>query len=164
MAGRDTWRAATSTAEMAQRFDVEQRKVTEILGIEAGYLYRDSPVVARAKGEPPDASRTYLPSTWPGARLPHVWLEDGSALHDRLSPTSFALLRLGGTRADTSLLERAIRTLGAPLEVHDFRDTAPREVYGYGLLLVRPDLHVAWRGNEPPEDPGALARRVTGNA
>ncbi len=37
MNGRLTWRAATSRAEMGTAFDAEQRKVTEILGIEAGY-------------------------------------------------------------------------------------------------------------------------------
>jgi hypothetical protein len=39
-----------------------------------------------------------------------------------------------------------------------------RAVYGYDLLLLRPDLHVAWRSNRPPDDPERLAAIVTGNA
>jgi hypothetical protein len=37
-------------------------------------------------------------------------------------------------------------------------------VYGYDYLLVRPDLHVAWRGNRMPEQAEDLARTITGHA
>ena len=33
----------------------------------------------------------------------------------------------------------------------------------FHLLLIRPDMHVAWRGNAPPEDPRALAAMATGH-
>jgi 2-polyprenyl-6-methoxyphenol hydroxylase-like FAD-dependent oxidoreductase len=163
MAGRESWRAAATHAEMARRFDVEQRKVTEILGIEAGYQYVDSPIVAPEAGERPDPdNRSYVPTTWPGARLPHVWLDDGSALHDRLG-AGFTLLRLGGTRTDTSAMLAAMRATGAPLDVLEVADERPREIYGHDLLLIRPDLHIAWRGDRAPSDPTALAARVTGH-
>jgi hypothetical protein len=38
------------------------------------------------------------------------------------------------------------------------------EIYERKLVLVRPDGHVAWRADEPPEDPLALFARVTGQA
>jgi hypothetical protein len=175
MAGRDSWRAAWTPAihdatpdgvhrraEIARLFDVAQRKVTEIQGIEAGYQYVDSPIIWPEDGERPDPdAATYTPTTWPGARLPHMWLEDGTALHDRIG-WGFTLLRLGHTRADTSTFEAAIRSTGAPLEVTEISDERPREVYGYDLLLVRPDLHVVWRGHAPPVCPRAVAERVTG--
>ena len=41
---------------------------------------------------------------------------------------------------------------------------APRDVYGYDLILVRPDLHIVWRGNREPSDPARLARLATGHA
>jgi hypothetical protein len=74
------------------------------------------------------------------------------------------LLRLAGTGADTSGLEKALRASGAPLTVLEVPDEAPRQVYGYDLLLLRPDLHVVWRGNQPPEDPGEVARIAAGYA
>ena len=37
-----------------------------------------------------------------------------------------------------------------------------RELYGYDLILLRPDMHVAWRGNRPPQEALRLARMVTG--
>ena len=48
--------------------------------------------------------------------------------------------------------------------VLDIADETARADYGYDLLLLRPDLHVAWRGNQPPDDPKRLAAIVTGNA
>jgi hypothetical protein len=42
-------------------------------------------------------------------------------------------------------------------------DAAPRDVYGYDLLLLRPDMHVAWRGNALPSTPAALAAMATGH-
>ena len=75
-----------------------------------------------------------------------------------------SLLRLGGTRVDTSGLAQAMRATGAPLEVLDIGDETARAVYGYDLLLLRPDLHVAWRGNQPPDDAKRLAAIVTGRA
>jgi 2-polyprenyl-6-methoxyphenol hydroxylase-like FAD-dependent oxidoreductase len=162
MDGRDSWRAAESHQEMARRFDVEQRKVTEILGIEGGYQYVDSPIVWPAAGgdRPDPENRAYVPTTWPGARLPHVWLADGRALHDRLG-SGFTLLRLGGTRVDTSTFEVAMHGLGAPLDMLEIPDTTAREIYECDLLLIRPDLHVAWRGNTAP--PASLAALVTGH-
>jgi 2-polyprenyl-6-methoxyphenol hydroxylase-like FAD-dependent oxidoreductase len=165
MRGRfEGWRKADTREEMGRRFDVEQRKVTEILGIEAGYRYVDSPLVWSEAGEGPDPdSLQYVPTTWPGTRLPHVWLEDGSALQDRIG-YGYTLLRLGGTRADTSAIEGALRATGAPLYVLDVPDARARELYGYDLLLVRPDLHVVWRGNAAPPDAERLAAIATGRA
>jgi 2-polyprenyl-6-methoxyphenol hydroxylase-like FAD-dependent oxidoreductase len=175
MSGRLSWRAAyhpdirkntpagaAIRAEMASRFDVEQRKVTEILGIEAGYRYVGSPLVWPEAGDGPDpANPRYVPTTWPGARLPHVWLNDGAALHDRLGP-GYTLLRLGGSQADVSGVERAWRATGAPLEMLDIRDKQVREIAGFDLLLVRPDLHVAWRGNRLGDEAGTIAAVATG--
>jgi 2-polyprenyl-6-methoxyphenol hydroxylase-like FAD-dependent oxidoreductase len=162
MAGRTTWRAATSRADMAVAFDAEQRKVTEILGIEAGYRYVASPVVCNESGDGPDPdNRAYVPTTWPGFRLPHVWLEDGTALHDRLG-FGYTLLLLGNTQTDTNALEGELRATGAPLDVLRVPDKRARELYERDIVLVRPDLHVAWRGNTPPADPRGVAATVTG--
>jgi 2-polyprenyl-6-methoxyphenol hydroxylase-like FAD-dependent oxidoreductase len=175
MMGRLGWRAAydpnvrdntpegaATRARMAALFDVEQRKVTEILGIEAGYRYANSPIVWQEPGDGPDPDNpAYVPTTWPGARLPHVWLSDGAALHDRLGP-GYTLLRLGGTQADTSSLERSFRELRAPLEVLDIASPRARELYQHDLVLVRPDLHVVWRGNQFPKGAEKIALIASG--
>jgi len=47
--------------------------------------------------------------------------------------------------------------------VLDLDGEAARRVYGFDYLLVRPDLHVVWRGNVLPDDPDKIARIVTGH-
>jgi hypothetical protein len=103
----------------------------------------------------------YVPTTWPGARLPHVWLEDGRALHDLIGD-GYTLLQLAGTR-DGDALARAFAPLGAPFSTLAIDSARAREVYGFDLLLLRPDLHVVWRGNALPDDSAKLAAVATGH-
>jgi hypothetical protein len=51
----------------------------------------------------------------------------------------------------------------APCAVLDVPQTVARDVYGFDLVLVRPDLHVVWRGNTAPADPAQLAAVATGH-
>jgi 2-polyprenyl-6-methoxyphenol hydroxylase-like FAD-dependent oxidoreductase len=147
---------------LARVANVEQRKTNEMIGAELGYRYVGSPIVWEEPGGPEHLFRDYVPTTWPGARLPHVWLREGCSVHDIVGD-GYTLLRLGGTKADTSGLEQAMRSLGAPFAAVTIAQSAARDVYGYDLLLVRPDLHVVWRGNTQPSDPAQLAAVVTGH-
>jgi 2-polyprenyl-6-methoxyphenol hydroxylase-like FAD-dependent oxidoreductase len=174
--GRRKWRAAytprmrentpeglAARAEYIRLADIEQRKSNEMIGAELGYRYKDSPLIWPEPGEgPPDDFVRYVPTTFPGARLPHVWLDDGSAMQDRIGD-GYTLLRLGGTTHDADALARAFATIGAPFSLLDVLDAAPRDIYGHDLILLRPDLHVVWRGNAPPEAPERLARIATGD-
>lgn len=47
---------------------------------------------------------------------------------------------------------------------HNARTTEIREFYGCDLALVRPDQHVAWRGNKLPPDAAGLLARLVGSA
>ena len=141
---------------------VEQRKSNEMIGAELGYRYLGSPIICDEPGGPEQLFRDYIPTTWPGARLPHVWLEDGRAMQD-VCGDGYTLLRLGHTAVDMSPLETAFRARGAPLTTTIVEEDTARDVYGYDLILLRPDLHVAWRGNHAPPDAGHLAALVTGH-
>ena len=173
--GRRKWRArycpdirdATPAGEatrdaLIRTANIEQRKTNEMIGAELGYRYVGSPIVVDEPGGPEHLFREYVPTTWPGARLPHVWLGDRTPLHDRIGD-GYTLLRLRRSSADSSGLEDAMRAAGAPFQVLTIEDPAPREVYGYDLIMVRPDLHVVWRGNAAPDDPQQLAALVTGH-
>lgn len=174
--GRRAWRSAyrpnmrdntpegaETRANLTRIAEVEQRKSNEMIGAELGYVYGGSPVIWPEPGDPPEPDfMKYVPTAWPGARLPHVWLDDGRALHDRIGD-GYTLLRLAGTQADMSGLAPAFAAYGAPLTVLEIGDERPRELYGYDLLLVRPDLHVVWRGNRLPADPARLAALATGH-
>jgi hypothetical protein len=142
--------------------NVEQRKTNEMIGAELGYRYVGSPIVWEEPGGPEHLFREYVPTTWPGARLPHVWLRNGCSVHDIIGD-GCTLLRLGRTKVDTGGLERAMHAYGAPLDVTTIDEQAPRDVYGCDLILLRPDLHVVWRGNAPPADPARVAAVATGH-
>jgi 2-polyprenyl-6-methoxyphenol hydroxylase-like FAD-dependent oxidoreductase len=158
----DTPAGKQSRDILASVADVEQRKTNEMIGAEMGYRYVDSPIIMNIPGGPEHLFREYHPTTWPGARLPHVWLDDGTAMQDRL-PDGYCLLKLAGSRADTSALEQAIRARGAPLTVLEVPDRIAREIYGFDLILLRPDMHVVWRGQQPPEEPQVVAAVATGH-
>src|SRR6185295_14052766 len=161
--GRRKWRSLWRDLDQLVRVaEVEQRKSNEMIGAELGYRYAGSPLIADEAGAPEDDFRQYTPTSWPGARLPHVWLDGHAALQDRLGP-GYTLLRLGKSRADAAGLERAMERHGAPFEVLDVPDSVARDLYGFDLILLRPDLHVAWRGNRLPDVPEALAAQVTGH-
>ena len=156
-AGEETRRNLSAVA------DIEQRKSNEMIGAELGYRYVDSPIICNVPGGPEHLFRDYRPTTWPGARLPHLWLDDGTPMQDRI-PDGYSILKLGGSTADIGDLEDAIRACGAPVSVFDVPDSVARDVYGYDLILLRPDMHVVWRGQGPPADAAKVATIATGHS
>jgi 2-polyprenyl-6-methoxyphenol hydroxylase-like FAD-dependent oxidoreductase len=141
----------------------EQPKSNEMIGAELGYRYVNSPVICDIPGGPEHLFRTYQPTTWPGARLPHVWLNDGTPIQDRIPQDGFTLLKLGTKAADAKDLVEGIRRYGAPVHVLDIPDQIARDIYGYDLLLLRPDLHIVWRGNTMT-DVAEVAATATGHS
>lgn len=124
-------------------------KEFSIPGVHLGTRYEDSPIVATEPGNsPPDTANLYLPSARPGHRAPHVWLGEQNSLFDHFGQ-GFTLLRLGSA-AHAAPPDR----LPGNVPVHDLPlDCAQtRDLYGADYVLVRPDQHVAWRGNRLNED------------
>jgi len=141
---------------------IEQRKVNEMRGAELGYRYVDSPVIDNIPGGPEHLYREYRPTTWPGARLPHAWLADGSAIQDHLPTAGYTLVRLN-PKQDIAALVAAFQARRAPLTVLDVSGQSLHALYERDLLLLRPDMHVVWRGNQLPGHPHELAAVATGH-
>ncbi len=146
-------------ADVARKIQELGNAENESWGVEYGYRYDQSPVIAHEPNAPEIDPLTYAPTTWPGSRLPHVFLKDGTALFDKLG-LFFTLVVVDD--ADTAPLERAASDLGVPLDVLKLRQPELSAIYERNLLLVRPDQHVAWRGDELPADPRALLELVVG--
>lgn len=125
------------------------------LGLVLGYQYDASPVVVDDGTPLLPESQEYRPTARPGARLPHRWLPDGTSLYDQLGP-GLSLLRLHKDVEATPFIEAAAARR-VPLTVVELGDQALADHYGASLLLVRPDQHVAWRGEAVER---ALARSV----
>ena len=133
-------------------------------GLALGYRYDPSPICWPEDGAaPPDDTSRYVPSAHVGFRAPHAWLADGRSTLD-LFGRGFVLLRLGAEAPGGGPLARAAAERGVPFEVVDVAETEVRDLYERRLVLVRPDGHVAWRGDELPDDPMAVIDRVRGAA
>lgn len=131
-------------------------------GIELGYRYEGSPICVRDGTPPPELDHgLYVPSTWPGVRAPHVWLQDGRSMLD-LFGKGFTMLNLSGGSPDISDFSAVARKIAFPLEVIAVNDPTVRETYERPFVLVRPDGHVAWRGDSVPENPSEIIDQVRG--
>jgi 2-polyprenyl-6-methoxyphenol hydroxylase-like FAD-dependent oxidoreductase len=157
----DTPEHAARRAELAAKIADIGNAENESWGVELGYRYDESPVIAREDERPEIDPLTYRPNTVPGARLPHIFLDDGASVHDKLG-LWFTLLVVGN--GDGSPMKAAADGLGIPLDVVSLARPDLRAVYERNYLLVRPDQHVAWRGDALPDDPRELLELVSGRS
>jgi 2-polyprenyl-6-methoxyphenol hydroxylase-like FAD-dependent oxidoreductase len=129
-------------------------------GLNFGYFYETSPIIAY-DGEPHPAytMRDFTSTTVPGCRAPHLWLGEERSLYDALGP-GYTVIRLDPKVRVSGLVDAAAQR-GVPLAVLDV-DEPESGIYGHKLVLVRPDRHVAWRGDEEPAAPIDLIDLVRG--
>jgi 2,4-dichlorophenol 6-monooxygenase len=121
-----------------------------------------------------DPELYYTPSTRPGGRLPHVWLQAGTdtvSTLDICSAEQLTLIVGIGGEPWIRAAEKTAADLGVRLST---RSVGYRQLYDDvcgdwgrisgigdgGCLLVRPDRHIAWRSAQLPDDPAAELRRV----
>ena len=145
----DTPQGAAIRATAGDAIQASKGREFNTLGTVLGLCYRDSPLIAPdRKPAPVHDSEVYRPDARPGCLAPHAWLNDGRSLYD-LFGQGFALV--AAADADMDEVGRAIAdagALGVPLTVVCPREVPIAALYGAKLTLVRPDQHVAWRGDE----------------
>ncbi len=130
-------------------------------GLNFGYFYAGSPAIAYDDEPHPVYSMGHFTSSSvPGCRAPHFWLNGGRSVYDALGD-GFGLLRFE-TSVDSSGIVDAAAQRGVPLAVLDVDDPAAKTLYARNLVLVRPDRHVAWRGDREPPAALDLIDRVRG--
>jgi 2-polyprenyl-6-methoxyphenol hydroxylase-like FAD-dependent oxidoreductase len=157
----DSDAGAHARRELGAALERDVGREFRTIGLQLGYRYEDSPIcLPDGTSAPPDDPERLVQSARPGSRAPHVWLRDGRSTLD-LYGRGFTLLRFAGA-ADASQLERTAVDRGVRLTVVDLDEPDAAEVYERPLVLVRPDGHVAWRGDAFPVDPTALIDRVRG--
>ena len=152
--GAEGAEADAKRAELGKQFVAATRAEWESWGVQFGYRYDPSPLcVADGTAAPPDDPMTYIQTARPGSRAPHAWIAPGKSTLD-LFGNGFTLLDFG---ADA-------RAAGSPVPVQRVAidDPAIAALYGARLVLVRPDGHVAWRGDAMPGDGMALLDHVRG--
>ncbi|MBG1233256.1 FAD-dependent oxidoreductase [Aestuariivirga litoralis] len=154
-------------------------------GVEMNQRYVSSAAVTDGQKEPAfekDKELHYAPTTWPGARLPHVWVFDSLGKQhstlDLCGHGTFTLITgIGGEAwvdaakklAAEMKLDLVTRVIGPR---RDFEDHAGdwarmREISDGGCLLVRPDHHVGWRAmnasKSAEKDLGAALKKILGH-
>ena len=130
-------------------------------GLNFGYFYKDSPIIAYDGEEAPSYTMyDFSQSTVPGCRTPHLWLRDGRSLYDALG-AGFSLLRFDPAIEVGGLIAAAAKHR-VPIALLDVDGEDAAALFPRKLVLSRPDFHVAWRGDKLPDDPAALIDRVRG--
>jgi 2-polyprenyl-6-methoxyphenol hydroxylase-like FAD-dependent oxidoreductase len=130
-------------------------------GLNFGSYYDDSPIIAYdGASQPPYSMSEFTTSTVPGCRTPHFDLPGGRSLYDALGP-EYTLLRFD-REIEVGSIMRAATHSGLPLVLLDIPSGSDGGLYDRGLVISRPDQHVAWRGDGVPDDPGALIARLRG--
>src|SRR5262249_39121503 len=158
----DTPEGAIERERFGRAFADAMRHEWFTLGMHLGYRYADSAVCCPdGSAAPPDDPETYVPTARPGHRAPHASLADGRSTLD-LFGRSFVLLGLGAAAADARPLTEAAGRRGVPMRHIPLDAPDLLALYERRLVLVRPDGHVAWRGDIAPADPLAIIDRVRG--
>ncbi len=153
--------AAQLRAEVGERMKLATRVEWESLGLQIGHRYDDSPICVPDGTPPtPDDYSDYVPTSRPGSRAPHAWLSEGRSTLD-LFGTGFTLL-VFGDKTDSQPLEAALEARGVPLRVERIELPEVTALYERKLVLVRPDGHVAWRG-DAAKDAELVAATISGN-
>lgn len=131
------------------------------LGVHFGYRYSDSPIISHDGSDPPVWRwQEIVPTTWPGTRPPSLRLANGGQLFDAFGP-EFTLVDLSGTNKGERMVKQA-NHLGVPVTHLVIDDESVRAAWERELVLVRPDQHVAWRGDNPPADVDVVLNLVRG--
>ncbi|SDV47178.1 FAD-dependent oxidoreductase [Chitinasiproducens palmae] len=134
-----------------------------------GNRYIGSPVCIYNEAENPAAQQAefddavnYRPSTRAGCRAPHAWLDDGRSMLD-LFGRGFVLVYRSVAGADATQLRDAAARRGVPLTLFATDKPEVLALYEKTLVLVRPDGHVAWRGDRIDRSADEIISIVTGN-
>lgn len=148
-------------------------------GVDMNQRYRSDAVETDGQIEPAfelDAELHYQPTTWPGARIPHVWVferDSGAKLStlDLCGRGRFTLITGIGGEAWEEAAATVGKEIGLEIRVHVIGPrhavvdhsgdwARAREIADSGCVLVRPDHHVAWRAEALGADPAADLRRI----
>lgn len=154
------------------------------LGIEMGQHYSGAAIYDADEPEPfvppgraaEDPVLYHEPNTYPGCRLPHVWLNRAvpttpTSTIDIAGHGNFVLFTGIGGEAWKAAASTVSADMGVPLEAHsigfrqDWEDMyfdweRVRGVGESGAVLVRPDRFVAWRIGEVLSTPDACTARL----
>jgi 2-polyprenyl-6-methoxyphenol hydroxylase-like FAD-dependent oxidoreductase len=133
-----------------QALNKHVRSEFNIPGLQLGLRYNQSPIVATEDSPiPEDQPNRYIPSAKPGGRAPHLWI-NGESIFD-LFGLDFTLICLGQPSdlqsPDIEHWRQRFASSNVPLHILFCDNEEARQLYQATRVLIRPDHHVAWRGD-----------------
>lgn len=175
----DTPMGETRRARTAEVINT-QRAEFQAHDLEIGFSYAEGAVVPDGTEPPPrdPMGTTYHPTTRPGHRLPHAWLDHQGrkvSTHDLSeSCACFVLITGAGGDAWTAAAKETADKFQIRIKVAQIADSGTpytdptgtwatlREIEDEGAILVRPDNHVGWRSFQQLQAPAEeLSRAVS---
>ncbi|UGT61839.1 FAD-dependent oxidoreductase [Nocardia asteroides] len=174
----DTAMGETRRARAAEVVST-QRTEFQAHDLEIGFAYPEGALVPDGTDAPPrdPMGRIYHPTTRPGHRLPHTWIEHNGrrlSTHDLTENNArFVLIVAENGESWAPAAAQAAEKYGVQVKVaeigaeSEYRDpqgewSALRQISGSGAILVRPDNHVAWRSAEAVSDPSSTLVQALG--
>jgi 2-polyprenyl-6-methoxyphenol hydroxylase-like FAD-dependent oxidoreductase len=139
--------------ELGRTILIEKSTQFRHIGTQLGYTYAGSPLIVGDGTVAPEwTPNVYTPSAAPGSLAPHAWLDDGSSLYDTFGPW-FTVVDFGsGGDAEIERFTRAAAEREIPVQFVRHDSARLAELYGARLVVIRPDQHVAWRGDTVPDE------------
>lgn len=141
------------------------------IGTQLGYTYAGSPLVISDGTTAPEwTPNAYTPSAVPGSLAPHAWLADGTSIYDKFGPWFTVVAFRQDDAEDLDTFIGSTQQQGIPLAVLREHSQELEALYGARYVIIRPDQHVAWRGNVLPTTEvwatlaGQLLQQVTTSA
>ena len=147
----------SSMAEGMERSNVKRE--FDAPGVHFGGRY-ESPVIIPDGTPTNDDPHQWKQSSYPGCRAPHAWLEPGKSTLD-LFGHGFVLMCFDSLQ-EVETFVKVCQEKGVPLTSQHIDNPEIAKLYERAYVLVRPDGHVAWRGDTLPVDPTNLIDRVRG--
>jgi hypothetical protein len=167
----DSPRGEAARARLVPRIRWMSRQFNSA-GLHLGYRYVDSPVIVPdGSPEPPDDPAQVVPSTWPGSRAPHAWIGTDQSLRGQSTLDWFgrdwtlvhaSTLERSAAQASSAALAEAFSRRGIALGLRSLPSPSHDRLFERDWVLVRPDGHIAWRGDRLPAEAVALTETVLG--
>lgn len=133
---------------VGERIVAAKRSEFHTLGTVLGGRYAHSPILPDA---PSTISRTgsshYEPSSEPGCLAPHLWRAEGQSLYDEFGPGFTLIVRAEAPADQCAAAMQEAASGGVPLAITHLDPGEGGDLFPMMLTLVRPDQHIAWRGN-----------------
>ena len=161
----DTPMGATRRARFEEAVKT-QRTEFQAHDLEIGYSYPAGALVPDGSQPPPTdpMGSIYYPTTRPGHRLPHAWLNSAGgriSTHDLTGNDGRFVLITGPEgpwgqaavkAAEKFGIDIAVASIGKDYEDVDGQWESVRQIEPDGAILVRPDNYVAWRSKSASKD------------